>query len=317
MTRIELHIIRSKPVQALIRWLKGIFLPGFEGVSLFDSLNFFRKEIFSNRFNSRANAVSFSFLMAMPPLLLFFFTLVPYLPLQEAKIIKMINDMLILISPGAKIQESISNVLTDFITHKKTVLLSFSVLLTIFYSSNGMMGLMNSFDKQMPGFRKRSGIKKRGIAIMLTFMLILAMVITLVFMIVQAWVAAGLGFEFLKSLLYLKFVAYILIMAVCFITVSFIYRFGTATVNRLRFVNPGSVIATFLIIVLTFGFFYAVNNLVNYDRIYGSIGTLIIFLIWVNFMAQILLIGFELNASIVVHRKLKISKPSSDDEDDI
>lgn len=317
MTRIELHIIRSKPVQALIRWLKGIFLPGFEGVSLFDSLNFFRKEIFSNRFNSRANAVSFSFLMAMPPLLLFFFTLVPYLPLQEAKIIKMINDMLILISPGAKIQESISNVLTDFITHKKTVLLSFSVLLTIFYSSNGMMGLMNSFDKQMPGFRKRSGIKKRGIAIMLTFMLILAMVITLVFMIVQAWVAAGLGFEFLKSLLYLKFVAYILIMAVCFITVSFIYRFGTATVNRLRFVNPGSVIATFLIIVLTFGFFYAVNNLVNYDRIYGSIGTLIIFLIWVNFMSQILLIGFELNASIVVHRKLKISKPSSDDEDDI
>jgi membrane protein len=68
---------------------------------------------------------------------------------------------------------------------------------------------------------------------------------------------------------------------------------------------------------LTFGFFYAVNNLVNYDRIYGSIGTLIIFLIWVNFMSQILLIGFELNASIVVHRKLKISKPSSDDEDDI
>jgi len=317
MTRIELHIIRSKPVQALIRWLKGIFLPGFEGVSLFDSLNFFRKEIFSNRFNSRANAVSFSFLMAMPPLLLFFFTLVPYLPLQEAKIIKMIDDMLILISPGEKIQESISSVLTDFITHKKTVLLSFSVLLTMFYSSNGMMGLMNSFDKQMPGFRKRSALKKRGIAIMLTFMLILAMVITLVFMIVQAWVAAGLGFEFLKSLLYLKFVAYILIMAVCFITVSFIYRFGTATINRLRFLNPGSVIATFLIIVLTFGFFYAVNNLVNYDRIYGSIGTLIIFLIWVNFISQILLIGFELNASIVVHRKLNLVKRPKPDEDDI
>ena len=176
---------------------------------------------------------------------------------------------------------------------------------------------MNSFDKQMPGFRKRSGIKKRGIAILLTFMLILAMVITLVFMIVQAWVAAGLGFEFLKSLLYLKFVAYILIMAVCFITVSFIYRFGTATINRLRFVNPGSVIATFLIIVLTFGFFYAVNNLVNYDRIYGSIGTLIIFLIWVNFMSQILLIGFELNASIVVHRKLNHVKRTKPDEDDI
>ncbi|MBP6624306.1 MAG: YihY/virulence factor BrkB family protein [Chitinophagaceae bacterium] len=310
MTRIEYYIIRSKPVQAIIHWLKRIVLPGFEGVSLFDSLNFFRKEIFSNRFNGRANAVSFSFLMAMPPLLLFFFTLVPYLPLQESNLIGMIDNMLILISPGDKIQQSISAIIKDFITHKKTVLLSFSVLLTIFYSSNGMMGLMNSFDKQMPGFKNRNGVKKRMIAIALTFLLIFAIVLTLTFMIVQAWVASGLGIEFLQSLYYLKFIAYVLIIAVCFITVSFIYRFGSATVTKIKFINPGSVIATLLIISLTVGFFYVVNNLVNYDKIYGSIGTLIIFLIWVNFMAQILLIGFELNASIVVHR-IKINAPKT------
>ncbi|HNB81251.1 MAG TPA: hypothetical protein PLP14_04085, partial [Chitinophagaceae bacterium] len=91
MTRLEYYIIRSKPVQALHRWLKKIILPGFEGVSLFDSLSFFTKQIFSNRFNSRANAVSFSFLMALPPLLLFFFSLVPYLPIPEAKLVKTIN----------------------------------------------------------------------------------------------------------------------------------------------------------------------------------------------------------------------------------
>jgi membrane protein len=73
--------------------------------------------------------------------------------------------------------------------------------------------------------------------------------------------------------------------------------------------SPGAIIATFLIVVLTLVFFYAVNNLVNYDKIYGSIGTLIIFLVWINFMAQILLIGFELNASIIVNRKRIQNEP--------
>lgn len=303
MTRLEFYIIRSRPVQTVIHWMKGIVLPGFEGVSLFDSLNFFRKQIFANRFNSRANAVSFSFLMAMPPLLLFFFTLIPYLPLPEAKIIKMINDMLILISPGPKMQQSVSKIIKDFITHKKTVLLSFSVLLTMFYSSNGMMGLMNSFDRQLPGFKSRNAFKTRGIAILLTFLMIFAILLALSFMIFQAWVANGLDLDFLQNSVVLKTIAYLVIISVCFITVSFIYKYGPATESKWKLFSPGSVIATFLIILLTALFFYAVNNLVNYNKIYGSIGTLIIFLVWVNYMAQILLIGFELNASIIVHRK--------------
>jgi len=310
LTRLEYYIIRSKPVQAIIHWLKGIILPGFEGVSLFDSMNFFRKQIFSNRFNGRANAVSFSFLMALPPLLLFFFTLIPYLPLPEEKLIKMINEMLILIAPGQKMQQSISKIIRDFITHKKTVLLSFSVLLTMFYSSNGIMGLMNSFEKQLPGFRIRNPFKQRGIAILLTLLLIFAIILTLSFMIFQAWVASGLGINFLKNLKVIKLIAYTLIVFVCFITVSFTYKYGVATESKWKLFSPGAIIATFLIIILTILFFYAVNNLVNYDKIYGSIGTLIIFLVWINFMAQILLIGFELNASIIVHRKGKPLIPS-------
>ncbi len=305
MTRIELYIIKSKPIQAIIKWLKSIRPYGFQGVSLFDSLNFFRKEIFESRFNSRANAVSFSFLMALPPLLLFFFTLIPYLPLPETKILQVLNDMLQLLSPSDKIKKSISNIITDFIQHKKTVLLSFSVLLTLFYSSNGMMGLMHSFEKQMPGFKKRTGFKQRLLAIALTFLLIISLLLTLVLMLIQAWLANGLEMDFLKDALVLKIFAYLLIVFMCFMIVSILYRYGPATLYRMPLVSPGSVIATVLIISLTFIFFYAVNNLINYDKIYGSIGTLIIFLIWINFMAQILLIGFELNASIIVNRKSK------------
>ncbi|MBL7764703.1 MAG: YihY/virulence factor BrkB family protein [Chitinophagaceae bacterium] len=305
MTRLEYYIIKSKPVQATIHWLKRVHPAGFEGVSLYDSLNFFRKEIFSNRFYSKASAISFSFLMAMPPLLLFFFTLVPYLPLPEQKIIKMINDTLFMISSNENLQRSVSKVLSDFITHKKNVLLSFSVLLTIYYSSNGVMGLMNTFEKQIPGFRQRHWLKQRLIAILLTLLIILAVLATMTIMLIQTWVTAKLGSDFLNNALFLKVIAYLLLMGMSLLIVAFIYKYGTPTESKFRLFSPGAIIATFLMVVLTAIFFYSVNNLVNYDKIYGSIGTLIIFMVWINFMAQILLIGFELNASIIFHRKGK------------
>ena len=305
MTRLEYYIINSHLVQSIIKWLKSIFLPGFEGVSLYDSLNFFRKEIFSNRFYTRASAVSFSFLMAMPPLLLFFFSLVPYLPLPEEKIISTISEMLNILSPNDKMKLSLGKLIKDFITHKKTVLLSFSVLLTLFYSSNGMMGLLNTFQKKLPGFKQKKGIHLRLYSIMLTLLLIALIILALFLMILQSWVVESLHIDFLQNSFFLKLVTYTLVVSLCFFIVSMIYRYGISTEKRFKLISPGSIIATFLIILTTTLFFYAVNNLVNYDKIYGSIGTLIIFMAWVNFIAQILLIGFELNSSIVVNRKIK------------
>ena len=304
MTRLEYYIIQSQFVQSIIKWLRNIFLPGFEGVSLYDSLNFFRKEIFSNRFYTRASAVSFSFLMAMPPLLLFFFSLVPYLPLPEGKIIATITEMLNILSPNDKMKLSVGKLIRDFITHKKTVLLSFSVLLTLFYSSNGMMGLLNTFQKKLPGFKQKKGIQLRLYSILLTLLLIALIILALFLMILQSWVVESLHIDFLQNSFFLKFITYSLVVLLCFFIVSMIYRYGITTEKRFKLISPGSIIATFLIILTTTIFFYAVNNLVNYDKIYGSIGTLIIFMAWVNFIAQILLIGFELNSSIAVNRKL-------------
>lgn len=289
-------------MQAVIHWLQKQVLPGFEGVSLYDSMNFFRKEIFATRFVTRANSIAYSFIMAMPPLLLFFFTLIPYLPLPEQKIISSIKEILNLLSPNPHIKKSIMKVITDFITHKKTVLLSFSVLLTLFYSSNGMMGLMNNFDKQLPGFKQRNGMTRRVYAIALTLLLIAVILLVIALLIFQTWFAKSSGWSILRNLLFLKSSTYLLIILFILLTVCSIYKFGIAAHDRVRFFSPGALIATFLIVFLTALFFYAVNNLVNYDKIYGSIGTLIIFMLWINFMAQILLIGFELNASIIANR---------------
>jgi membrane protein len=304
MTRLEYTILTSAPVQSLIAWLKQVKPRSFEGVSLYDSLNFFRKEIFANRFNNRAKAVSFSFLMALAPLLLFLFTLIPWLPLPSGKLFKMINDTLIYLTSNVKLQQSIGKVVKDFIIQKKQGLLSFSVLLTMFYSSNGMMGLMSNFDKQLIGFRKRNIFKKRMIAIMLTLALIIAVVFALSVMLFQLWAVKTIGFAFLKKSIISKVVAYVIIIACVFITISLIYKFGTSTVTRWKLVTPGSVMATSLIVILTYVLSFLINNIVNYNQIYGSIGTLLIFMIFIHYTSQILLIGFELNVSIFVNKDI-------------
>nr|MBP6314777.1 YihY/virulence factor BrkB family protein [Chitinophagaceae bacterium] len=126
------------------------------------------------------------------------------------------------------------------------------------------------------------------------------------FMIFESWAADALNLSFLSNSVVLKIIAYLLIISITFFAIACIYKYGCATVSKLNWINPGTVTATFLIVVLTFIFFYAVNNLVNYDKVYGSIGTLIIFMVWINLMAQIMLIGFELNASIIANKKESI-----------
>lgn len=215
-----------------------------------------------------------------------------------------INDALTMLAPNDKIKRSISKIITDFITHKKNVLLSFSVLLTMFYSSNGMMSLMNNFEKRLPGFKRRNGFQRRGYAILLTLMLVVIVLLALSFLILQTWFAQKVGAHFVNNLHYWKMFVVLLIMVLILFSVCMIYKYGIAAHDRIRFFNPGAITATALILLLTSILFYAVNNLVNYDKIYGSIGTLIVFMLWINFMAQVVLIGFELNASIIVNRTI-------------
>ncbi len=303
MTPLERYISHSSVVQRIVYQLKQIYPPGFEGVSLFDSFNFFRKQIFSNKFYTKASAISFSFLMALPPLLLFFFTLIPFLPLPEERILTVMNEIIMLISPNEQLKESVSNMLYNFFHHKKNVLLSFSVILTLYYASNGMMGLMSTFEKRLPGFKARHWLRQRLVAVALTLMLIVATLLAPTWMMLQLWLANSLSLDFMKNLYFIKSAIYLVIFITLLLTISYTYKYGASTDTKLKLISPGAIIATLLIILITFGFFYAVNNLVNYDQIYGSIGTLIIFLVWINLVSQIILVGFELNASIIVNKK--------------
>ncbi len=303
MLKWEYLILRSKHAMAAKTWLKNIHPKGFQGISLYDSLNFFRKEIFSAKFNDRASSVSFKFIMAIPPSLLLFFTLIPYLPIDN--IDKTITDIIALITPSPSTQKAINKIITDFYKHKKNTLLSFSLILTLYYSSNGMLGLMRQFNRALPGFKKRNIVKRRSMAIALTGLLMLSVIITAAFFIFQAWVFKNIGAKAIQKNWIIQSVSYLIIAGMIFLTVCAVYRFGPAVKRRWKWVTPGSIVATTLIITTTLLLNWVVNNLVNYDKIYGSISTLIVFILWIFYNAQILLIGFELNVSIMVNREIK------------
>jgi membrane protein len=313
LVRWQYLLLKTKPAQSFIKWLQGIHPKGFEGISLFDSINFFRREIFSAKFNDRASSVSFKFVMALPPTLLLFFTLVPYLPIKN--IDNTIYDIINLVTNNPKTQKALSNIITDFYKHKKTTLLSFSILLTMFYSSNGMLGLMRQFNKALPGFKRRNLVKRRGWAVTLTITLLLSIVLTGAIFIFQNWLFDALNLVSLKKSGVLTILSYITIIASTFFTIGVIYRYGPALEKRWRLITPGSIVATALIFISTFILNYVANNLINYSKIYGSIGTLILFFLWIFYNAQILLIGFELNVSIMVHKVTKQNMPTHFDDD--
>ena len=272
MTTWEERVKSSRFVRLLKIWLSNIILPGFHGVSLYDSLNFFGREIFSTRFAVMARSVSFSFLMSLPPFLLFLFTLIPYLPLSDESLISSIEETVGIITQSDRWQKSVTALFRDFFLHKKEVLLSFSVLMTLFFSSNGMMGLMTSFDRSFAGFKKQFWYTKRLWAILLTIIFIIVIIVSFSLMIFQVWLFNYAGIH--DWVIIGKILQYIIIAAMLVFTISIVYKYGPSTHSRWPLITAGSILSSALIIIVTVGFFYVVNNLVNYNQILWFCGNL-------------------------------------------
>ncbi len=298
MSRLRNFIMNLPPVRFIMRTADRIVLPGFEGFSLLQISKFFFSQIGDTKLSERVAAVTYNLMMAIPPTMLFLFSLVPYLPIRDAQ--QTILSTLALVIPSREVYNDVSNVIVDFMTTRRTDLLSFGILMTLFFSSNGMMGLMRGFDRSLSIYKERTELKRRWTAIKLTFMLIWVVIISLGVIILQTewlnvWLAHIFGNAFPVRLTSMVVLALIVFLAICII-----YTYGPSLSHRFKFMSPGAVMATLLIIIVTTVFFYLVNNFINYNQVYGSIGTLIAFMVWMWLNTLIILLGYELNVSILL-----------------
>ena len=291
------HIEKLPPVAWVLTKSKSTSLPGFEGVPIFDVVRFFIKQVQTIGMTERASSIAFNFVMAIPPAIIFLFTLIPYLPITQAfqlELYGLIKDVI----PGERDNAILIGFLQDFINNPRNGLLSLGFVLSLYFSSNAMMGIMRSFDKNYVGFTKRKGFHRRMIALKITGLLYLIVFSSLAILIARDVVLKWLGIENEQLIALIMNLRWFVIVLLFFFCISFIYRHTPSVQKKWRLLNPGSVLATLLMLVMTIALSWWVSRFSNYNQLYGSIGTVLIIMVLIFINSLILLIGFELNVSI-------------------
>jgi membrane protein len=300
-------ILRWSPGRLLITWLKQVRFTKYENVSLYKIIKLFFQNLRDDEILDRANGVAYNFLLAVFPAIIFLFTLIPYVTeffpdINKESIMEFMGTQM-----PTSMYEVISSTILDIVSNQRGGLLSLGFVFSLYLSTNGTMALMRAFNACYRTIESRSGIKTRFIATTLTinlaFVLFLAIMLLVVGQLVLDYAANNLReFPFLNlngfTVFLLFSLRFIVIFIVFFLAISTLYYFGPAIHYNWRFFSIGSLIATLLIIAVSYGFSYYVTNFGTYNKVYGSIGVLIAIMIWVQLVTVVLLVGYEVNASI-------------------
>jgi membrane protein len=297
--------------QNFLEWTKKVVLPGFGNLPLYTVSTFFFQEIARESLLNKASSLSYNFMLAIFPGIIFLFTLIPYIPIDNFQ--EQLLDFMQVIMPS-NAYLTVESTLLDIVKNQNSGLLSVGFILATFFSTNGLTSLMLSFNKASLVMESRSWGKQRLVALGLTVMILTALVLGM-----GIFTVAGYIIEYLKNnipinaqfwAIVIKIARWSILFGIYFITVSTLYKFGPAKTRTWKFFSPGATLATILAILTFSGFAYYINNFNAYNKLYGSIGTLIVIMIWMYLNSLILLIGFELNASITLSKQsIKIVRP--------
>jgi membrane protein len=301
MTRLERLIISWKPVNFVLDKTKRIVLPGFYRIPLFDVMRFFYRQLKTTGIGQRAAAISYNLLMAIPAALIFLFTIVPYLPKSIrlgfiTELFKLINAYF---APTPQTEVWLRSFVGDFINTERSGLTFVGFLLVVWATSNAMIGIMKSFDHSITLKKEKNFFQNRFTAIKLTTLLVTLVIASVMLLTSEAFllklILRWINLESATVALLVKMLDWIVILSLSFFSIGCIYKYAPSVHKRWRLVTPGSILTTFLILFTTFLFSYWVSHFGNYNKVYGSIGTV---LILIYFNSLVLLIGFELNVSI-------------------
>ena len=292
-------------INFLIQLSKKIKLNSFYNLSLYDILFFFYKGVKQGAITTRASSLAFNFFLAFFPSIIVLFTLIPYIPIVDLQ--ETLMELITTILPPHTNEIAFATIY-DIINNPRSGLLSIGFVLTIFFATNGVNSLIEAFNSSYHINESRSIIQQRLLSLGITFLLSCILMITILLIMFSKTVVNYLiTTEIIenKSIEYILFGKWMVIIIMLFIGISIIYHFGPTIKKKFKLFTPGSIISTCLIIVTSSFFNYYISNFAEYNKVYGSIGTLIIILLWMYINSIILLIGFELNASIFNAKKQK------------
>lgn len=298
-------------VRKVIYILDHIIPPKFQGASLYSVFQFFFKGIFNSKFNLYAGSLSWNFFLAIFPSLIFLFTLIAYLPghnLQK-ELLKQLDFFL-----PKDSYKVIKDTIKDIIQNKQSGLLSIGFLSAIYFASNGVFSMMLAFDSNFneEDKKKRNFFQKRGISILLTIgialLIFLSMAVLVGGSLISTWIIKHQILNKSAMLFIVSLIQFITLSALVFFIMSTLYYFGHSAKKRWEFFSPGAIVATVLSLASTYLFTSYVDDFDSYNKLYGSIGAIIAMMLLIYFNTLCILIGFELNKSIVNVVKIQQQK---------
>ena len=312
MRQLRRRALYWRPVRSTLYFLQHFSLPGNRGVPLYDVLRFFLVGIFNGDLAKRAKGLAYSFLTALPPLLIFFFTLVAYFPVDglQTELLSQLGGIV-----PDKILSPISDTVNDIMGHRHTTLLSVGFVSSILLAANGLMGVISSLNFANQSVETRPYWQRYLLSVGMVFVLYVVVVLTL---------ALLLGHKFLLQLIYsqgwltysrtntllFNIGRWLLLSFATLFAVSLIYYWAPVKRQRVGFFSSGSVLATGMFFVLSWGLGIYLNNFSRYNLLYGSIGTLLMLMFWIYFNCIVLLVGYELNISIYNGTTVKRNRQS-------
>ncbi len=297
--RIARRALYSRPFRQLIRWMRRVVLPGFEGFDLYQILRFFVSALAQGRIITRASAISFKLFLAFFPAVIVLLTLIPYIPIPDfqARLLDAFRQMM-----PVEVFRFIESTLHDLLVKKHGTLLSVSFITGLYLASNSIDAILEGFSGSTNLSNWHSAFKQRilslGLLLVLTVLLVVAIP---VFSLTDLLLSRLLELSILTSTLEV----YVLLAAkwglsilLVMTSVSLLYTAGDPAARRFKAFTPGSILAVFLILLISQGLAYVFSNITDYNALYGSIGAILAVQLWIYFNMIAVLVGYELNISI-------------------
>ena len=293
---IEEKLAKIPVVNLLVKFLKKIKLPGLEGLSLYDLLELYTIGIAKGALTTRASAIAFNFFTAIFPFLLFVLIIIPYIPIDDFKIEfqRFLNSFL----PPSTSEFFFANIFENIDRTERGGLLSSVFLVSIALMANGINAVFAGFESSYHEQLSRNVFKQYmyalGVALILAFLSILTVAFFGYFQIYIMGNLQTYGYvDAEHSIFWILIVKYLFFVSMIYIATATLYYFGTREGKESRFFSVGALFTTLLIILTSF----------LYNELYGSIGALLILLFYLWLNSNILLMGYELNASLNRLRK--------------
>ncbi len=292
------------------------------GSSFYDVVRLFVEGINQGALPMRASSLAYNFFMAIFPSIIFLFTLIPYIPIPnlQDQLFELLKEFM-----PRNAFEAAEETLFEVIKKPHTGLLSFGFAAALYFSTNGFNSMLTGFNESYHITNKGSALTQRLTAVLLNLVLTVTLLIGIGLIIVSEWTIyqtnkkiqtlVQLNENLMNDVYWIETGRNIVILLMLYSIIGFIYFFGQRIKSKRHFISVGAIFATIGIVVTSLGFAYYVNNFGQYNKLYGSIGTLIVIMLWIYFNSLILLLGFELNASIDnAHKQLVIEEQAGNKE---